>query len=233
MSLLGHGGTLTFSRAPRKILILEPIARRDQSNTYQTSDHSLWSGDFVELIPESGPALSPYYETCFVHIDRLRRISFYATKQEALIGEPETRMPLPESGERPLMLRSLDGDDEVTTRLDKWTLHTDAVYLNEALVERQLGTGALSLCACGGGLSFTYESSTPRAFLHDVALMSNLLESNAPLAASFEIAYNESHKLFYPLEITPLAYVINYRDLPCVEGTLDFSSTRLPQLSQI
>ncbi len=61
MSLLGQGGTLTFSRAPREILVLTPQDRREQSNTFQTSGHALWSGDFVELSPESGPALPPYY----------------------------------------------------------------------------------------------------------------------------------------------------------------------------
>lgn len=233
MSLLGHGGTLTFARAPREILILTPQDRREQSNTFQTSGHALWTGDFVELHPESGPALSPYYETCFVHVDRLRRLSFYTTKQEALIGAAETRMPLPESGDRPLNLRSLDGDYDVTARLGEWTLHTDAVYLNEALVERQLGSGALALCTCGGELSFTYATPSPRAFLRDVATLSNLLENNASLTASFEIAYDKNHKLSYTLEITPLAHVINYRDLPNVEGTLDFSSSRLPQLRQI
>lgn len=233
MSLLGQGGTLTFSRAPREILVLTPQDRREQSNTYQSSGHALWSGDFVELSPENGPALSPYYETCFVHIDRLRRISFYATKQEALIGEPETRMPLPKSSEVNLRLRPLDGDYAVTARLGEWTLHTDAVYLNEALVERQLGSGALSLCACGGELSFTYETPSTRAFIRDVVTISNLLENNAELSASFEIQYDDKHQLAYSLDITPLAHVINYRDLPNVEGTLDFSATRLPQLSQI
>jgi len=232
MSLLGQGGTLTFSRAPREILVLTPQDRREQSNTFQTSGHALWSGDFAELCPESGPALSPYYETCFVHVDRLRRISLYTTKQEALVGDPARRMPLPESGEVNLRLRPLDGDYDVTARLGEWTLHTDAVYLNESLVERQLGSGALALCACGGQLSFTYETPSARAFIRDVATISNLLENNAELPASFEIQYDDKHQLAYSLDITPLAHVINYRDLPNVEGTLDFSATRLPQLRQ-
>jgi hypothetical protein len=233
MSLLGQGGTLTFSRAPREILVLTPQDRREQSNTFQTSGHALWSGDFVELSPESGPALPPYYETCFVHIDRLRRISLYTSKQEALAGDPSARMPLPESGDNPLRLRPLDGDYDVSARLGEWTLHTDAVYLNESLVERQLGSGALALCACGGQLSFTYETESARSFIRDVATISNLLENNASLTASFEIQYDSKHQLAYSLGITPLAHVINYRDLPNVEGTVDFSATHLPQLRQI
>lgn len=187
----------------------------------------------MELSPESGPALSPYYETCFVHIDRLKRISLYTTKQEALVGDPSVRMPLPESDNNPLRLRPLDGDYDVTARLGEWTLHTDAVYLNESLVERQLGTGALALCACGGQLNFTYETPSTRAFTRDVVTISNLLENNAELAASFQIQYDDTHQLAYSLSITPLAHVINYRELPNVEGTLDFSATRLPQLRQV
>jgi len=233
MSLLGQGGSVTFSRPPRPILILLPGDRREQSHTFQVSGHDLWSGDFVERSPESGPPLSPYYETCFVHVDRLRRLSLYTTKHEALAGLPETRMPLPESGEHSLALRPLDADYEVSADLGEWTLHTDAVFLNEALVERELGSGALGLCACGGQLTFTYTPSSPRAFVRDVSTISNLLENRASLTGSFDITFDNKHKLSYELALTPLAYVINYRGLPSVEGTLDFSSTKLPQLRQV
>ncbi len=233
MSLLGTGGTLTFSRSPRDLLHLTAEDRREQSHTFQVAGHNLWSGDFVELTTQGGTPLSPYYETCFVHVDRLRRISFYTTKQEALTGQLDVRMPLPESDGHTIALRPLDSDREVTTEIEDWTLHTDAVYLNESLIERQLGTGALALCACGGQLSFTHEASNPRAFIHDVFLIGNLLETSEQLTASFHVGYDNTYKLSYPLKLTPLAYVLNYRALPRIDGTLDFSSNMTPQIRHI
>jgi hypothetical protein len=233
MSLLGSGGSLIFSRPPREVLILRSEDRREQSQTFQVSGHNLWSGDFVELTPEDGHPLSPFYATCFVHVDRLRRLSLYTTKQEAVIGHAASRMPLPEPEHCPISLHPIDGDYEVKTEIEDWTLHTDAVYLNESLVERQLGTGALSLCACGGQLSFTYEARSPKAFIHDTLLISNLLENGDTINASFTIDYDYKHQLSYSLNLTPLAYVLNYRALPRIDGTLDFSSNNLPALRQV
>lgn len=233
MSLLGNGGTLTFARPTRTALILTASERRESSNTLHPSEHGLWTGDFVELRGEGETPLSPYYETCFVHVDRLGRVSLYTTKQEALAGEREKRMPLPEAGCFPLSLRPLDGDHDVVTELGDWTLHTDPVYLNEALLERQLGSGAVNLCACGGEMSFSYEPKNPRAFVRDIALLYNMLNTGQQLEATLGVALDEKHRLSYELTLNPLAYVLNYRDLPRVDGTLDFACSNSPQILQV
>lgn len=233
MSLLGNGGSLVFTRPTRPTLLLTAADRRESSGALHPSAHDLWTGDFVELSPEGDIPLSPYYETCFVHVDRLGRVSLYTTKHEALAGDREKRMPLPETGSFPLRLRPLDGEHDVTTELGDWTLHTDPVYLNEALLERQLGSGALNLCACGGEMSFSYEANSPRAFVRDIALLYNMLNTGQQLAATLEVAIDPKHKLTYQLTLNPLAYVLNYRDLPRVDGTLDFACSNAPLVQTI
>ena len=166
-------------------------------------------------------------------MDRLGRLSLYTTKHEALAGARDTRMLLPEDGCFPLRLRPLDGDYDVVTELGDWTLHTDPIYLNEALLERQLGSGALHLCSCGGEMSFKYEASNPKAFVRDIALLYNMLNTGQQLAATLEVTLDSKHQLAYELLLNPLAYVLNYRDLPCVHGTLAFACTNSPQVRQI
>jgi hypothetical protein len=233
MSLLGHGGKLVFARPAREALLLTAGERRESSDTLHPSEHRLWTGDFVELCGDGEAPLSPYYETCFVHVDRLKRLSLYTTKHEAYAGERNSRMPIPEIGCFPLHLRPIDGDYDITTELGDWTLHTDSIYLNEALLERQLGSGALSLCACGGEMSFRYEATNPRAFARDVALLYNMLDTRQQLAATLEVSLDSIHKLAYCLTVNPLAYVLNYRDMPHVDGTLDFACSNPPQVRQI
>jgi hypothetical protein len=233
MSLLGNGGELIFSRPLRTVISLAATERRESSNTLHPSEHSLWTGDFIELCGDGKTSLSPYYETCFVHVDRLRRLSLYTTKHEAHAGDRSARMPIPEADCFPLRLRPLDGDYDVITTLGDWTLHTDPIYLNEALLERQLGTGALNLCACGGEMSFSYEATNPRAFGRDIALLYNMLDTSQQLAATLEVALDSTHKLTYQLTVNPLAYVLNYRDLPRVDGTLDFACSNTPRVRQI
>ena len=233
MSLLGTGGSLVFARPSRTVLILTATERRESSSTMHPSEHGLWTGDFVEIRSDGAEPLSPYYETCFVHVDRLGRLSLYTTTHEALPGARDTRMLLPEDGCFPLRLRPLDGDYDVTTELGDWTLHTDPIYLNEALLERQLGSGALNLCACGGGMSFKYEATNPRAFVRDIALLYNMLNTSQQLTATLDVTLDEQHRLTYELILNPLAYVLNYRDLPCVDGTLDFACSNSPLVRQV
>lgn len=233
MSLLGHGGTLSFSRAPRTAITLTAHDRREKSCTFQTSSHGLWTGDFVELRAEGDETLSPFHETCFVHVDRLQRLSLYTTKHEALAGQRDARMPLPSEASHPLILRPLDADYDVSTEVGDWTLHTDPVYLNEALIERQMGSGMATLCACGGQMSFTYQGGNPRAFTRDITTVYELLEKGESLTAELRVSLNEKQCLTYGLTLSPLAYVLNYRDLPRVDGTLDFASTNPPRLRQL
>lgn len=233
MSLLGSGGALNFARSPRVVIILTANERRESSCTLHPSEHGLWTGDFVELQGEGETPLSPYYETCFVHVDRLQRLSLYTTKQEAQMGEKDKRMPIPEAGCFPLRLRALDGESKVIATLGDWTLHTDPIYLNEALLERQLGSGAVNLCACGGQMSFNYVAATPRAFVCDIALLYNMLNTCQQLTATLDVALDTKHVLTYELTLNPLAYVLNYRDLPRVDGTIDYACSNSPQVRQI
>ena len=221
MSLLGNGGSLVFARTTGAVLILTANERRESSSTLHPSEHGLWTGDFVQLQGEGEIPLSPFYETC------------YTTKQEAQMGEKGTRMPIPEAGCFPVRLQSLDGESNVATEIGDWTLHTDPIYLNEALLERQMGSGALNLCACGGQMSFSYAASTPRAFVRDIALLYNMLDTCQQLTAALEVTLDTKHALTYQLTLTPLAYVLNYRDLPRVDGTLDFACSNSPQVRQI
>lgn len=221
MTVLGLGGRLHFLRPQPAPLTLSPRDRRPASSTYQPSEPPFWSGDLVSL---SGAApLPPSLETCFLHLDAIRRLSFYPTPAAALLGDPTTRLPLPPPECEPLTLTPLTPSSSITTSLEDWTLHLDPLYLDADLIERRLGTGMLPLCTGGGRLNFHHVPTPTQRLSPEIVQISNQLNTTSDLLAELCLTGNKTTSTGYKLSIKPLSYVLNTREVPLIHGTLDFA----------
>ena len=223
MTVLGGGGLLHFRREKPEALLLQTSDRRPNSISYQPALPEFWCGDFVALSADGAVPLPPSLENCYVHVDSLRRLSFYVSQKEANIGSPADRLPLPPPECGTITATPLVPEHHIVTELDDWTLHFEPTYLNELLIERQLGTGMVNLCSGGGKLTFHHNISYESKIVPEVVQISHQLNKFDDLLAEFNLTNQITNAIGYKVPIKPLSYVLNTRDLPHIQGTIEFA----------
>jgi hypothetical protein len=218
MTILGTSGTLHFQRHPPSSFAITALDWRPHSRTYQPGNFSLQTGDSVKVKHVTDNSTSSY----FVFVDFLNRIGFYKNRLECLSGNVEDRLEITET-EVKVFLQSKDSSIDVN--IDEWILHLDAAYLDEVLVTRKLGEGALTLCTGGGQISFSIILENPGEQFSKLELITKTLSSLTPLNAKLSFGSNLEIHQKYILKIQPLSFVLNTQELPLLDGTLNFATT--------
>ena len=263
MPVLGRNGILRLRREQIDPVTIAASDVNTSTKTAQLQQPVLFSGDLVDLQaaagatlpldlpplppPESGPIPpSPVYPSSvslYVYRDQLDRISFYATRAQALRGDPSERIAIYQPSQ-PFTITTPPINTGFVTNTDYWKIQANIVDWTLNLSVAQIDTTALGdqfndavksgIVSGGGSFNFlidrenngdTYQDSS---FLLDLLLLTDtgckantefwMIRHRTPNLCTTQIPGS----LYYTADILIVSSAINTSAENIINGSVEF-----------
>jgi hypothetical protein len=221
VTIIGKTGLLIFRQPQQTTFNISKNDFRSHSKSYAIEELFLQTGDSVQPAVSLKGKTPPEY---FIHIDFLKRISFYSDHNDSLTGDFDKRLEITKERVSPIALSPTNTIAPLEAQIIKWVLHLNHSSLDQLQVESKLGNGALQLCTGGGQVNFYSHLSDSINPFSQIELLTRTLSSITDIEAHLYLFKSEHSQIGYKFKMKATCYALNAQEMPLIEGSLNFAT---------